>query len=88
MDYVRKGPTPLAIRANRDAPQAMGDLLAWVSKSRGKDEQDPQDANEARDLYNVWQAQRNNGDGVLFERNAAMDVKCSVFHLKEQPVTG
>ena len=83
-----KGPTPLAIRRNRDEVYAMGDLLAWVSKSRGKDEQDPQDANKVRDLHEVWKTLRNNGDGVLFERNAAMDVKCSVFHLKEQPVTG
>ena len=83
-----KGPTPLAIRANRDEVYAMGDLLAWVSKSRGKDKQDPQDANEVRDLHEVWKAQRKNGDGVLFERNAAMDVKHSVFQLKEQPVTG
>ena len=83
-----KGPTPLAIRANRDEVYAMGDLLAWVSKSRGKDEQDPQDANEVRDLHEVWKAQRKNGDGVLFERNAAMDVKHSVFQLQEQPVTG
>ena len=78
-----KCPTPLAIRRNRDEVYAMGDLLASVSKSRGKDEQDPQDANEARDLHEVWKTLRNNGDGVLFERNAAMDVKHSVFHLQQ-----
>ena len=81
MDYVRKGPTPLAIRANRDEPQAMGDLLEWVSKSRGKEKQDPQDAGEVRDLYKVWQAQRNNGAVVLFERMANLSVEYTVFHL-------
>lgn len=82
MDYVRKGPTPLAIRSNRDEVYAMADLLVWVSKSRGKDEQDPEDPNKARDLHEVWKTLRNNGDGVLFERKPDLTLEYTVFHLQ------
>ena len=81
MDYVRKGPTPLAIRSNRDEVYAMQDVLVWVSRSRGRDNLDPQDANEARDLYQAWITERNNGDVVLFERKPDRTLQYTVFHL-------
>ena len=59
----------------------MDDILTWEPKSSGRGEQDPICINEAGAIYAVWKG-LNNGDGVLFERNAAMAVVYSVFHLQ------
>lgn len=79
-----KGPTLLAISRHRDAVYAVQDIIEWVKKSSGReDDNDPQSNDEIRFMQDVWRESQSCGDGVLFGRDAAKKLVWSVFFTKQ-----
>ena len=83
MAAIRKNPPPLAIRRSRDDLDAMQDIKEWVENLSGrKGKNDPKNYEEIRDMEDSWKSLKLQGDGVLFERNAAKEVVTSVFEIR------
>lgn len=81
---IPKGPTLLAISRHRDAVYAVQDIIEWVKKSSGReDDNDPQSYKEITLMQDVWKSQ-SCGDGVLFGRDAAKELVWSEFFLKKR----
>ena len=73
------GPTPLAIRGSRDSAKAATDIVNWVKKSSGRENNDPKSYHEERSLQEKWESLRGR-DAVLFvERNDAMELHVTVL---------
>lgn len=81
---IPKGPTLLAISRHRDAVYAAHDIIEWVKKSSGReDDNDPQSYKEITLMHEVLKLQ-SCGDGVLFGRDAAKELVWSEFFLKKR----
>lgn len=74
---------PLVILSGRDPVRATGDILSWVQRYRP--DNDPSIYEEQRRLLDIWNAEKSNGPGMLFEIDANMTVNVSVIH-NIQPV--